>query len=122
MLGLAARARGLGGAAQLLILPSHQLERIPLARLRQLVLPPPVGSGRFRFRRWDKGASVEIVADSANYRGRAKLDRVIWSVTAEFTAAVARLAADRQGSAGAQPPELARLVAVSGALSRSASL
>jgi len=80
----------LDAAAQLLILPSHQLERIPLGRLRQIVLPPPVGSGRFRFRRWNKGASVEIVADSPNYRGRAKLDRVIWSVS-DFTAAVARL-------------------------------
>jgi peptide/nickel transport system substrate-binding protein len=31
------------------------------------------------------------VADSSNYRGRAKLDRVIWSISPEFTAAVTRL-------------------------------
>jgi len=100
----------LDAAAQLLILPSHQLERIPLARLRQLVLPPPVGSGRFRFRRWDKGASVEIVADSANYRGRAKLDRVIWSVTTEFTAAVARLArGDADLFDGLRPEDMSEL-------------
>ena len=82
----------LDAAAQLLILPSHQLERIPFARLRQIQLPPPLGSGRFRFRRWNKGTSVEIVADTANYRGRARLDRVIWSVMTDFTAAVTRLA------------------------------
>ena len=100
----------LDAAAQLLILPSHQLERIPLARLRQIVLPPPVGSGRFRFRRWNKGVDVEIVADSANYRGRAKLDRVIWSVTAEFTAAVARLArGDADLFDGLRPEDMSEL-------------
>lgn len=80
----------LDAAAQLLILPAHQLERIDVAKLRESA-PPPIGTGRFRLRRWDKGSSVEIVADSANYRGRAKLDRVIWSVSPEFTTAVTRL-------------------------------
>jgi peptide/nickel transport system substrate-binding protein len=80
----------LDAAAQLLILPAHQLERIPVARLRQ-ASPPPIGTGRFRLRRWDKGSSVEIVADSSNYRGRARLDRVIWSSSPDFTTAVTRL-------------------------------
>ena len=80
----------LDAAAQLLILPAHQLEGIDVTRLRESA-PPPIGSGRFRLRRWDKGSSVEIIADSANYRGRAKLDRVIWSISPEFTTAVTRL-------------------------------
>ena len=80
----------LDAAAQMLILPAHQLRNIPIARLREAP-PTPVGSGRFRFRRWDKGSSVEIVADSSNYRGRARLDRVIWSISPEFTTAVTRL-------------------------------
>ena len=80
----------LDAAAQLLILPAHQLERIPRQRLRESV-PLPVGSGRFRLRRWDKGTAVEIVADTGNYRGRAILDRVIWSPTPDFNAAFARL-------------------------------
>lgn len=79
----------LDAAAQLLILPAHQLERIPRQRLRERV-PPPIGSGRFRLRR-DNGTAVEIVADTANYRGRAILDRVIWSPTPDFNAAFARL-------------------------------
>ena len=82
--------RFLDAAAQLLILPAHQLERIPLDSLRALA-PPPIGSGRFRFRRWARGASVEIVADTSNYRGRALLDRVIWSISPDFPAAVTRL-------------------------------
>jgi peptide/nickel transport system substrate-binding protein len=82
--------RFLNAAAQLLILPAHQLEKIPLDSLRRGV-PAPIGSGRFRLRKWDKGASVEIVADTSNYRGRARLDRVIWSVSPEVTTAVTRL-------------------------------
>jgi peptide/nickel transport system substrate-binding protein len=82
--------RFLNAAAQLLILPAHQLEKIPLDSLRTGV-PSPIGSGRFRMRKWDKGASVEIVADTSNYRGRATLDRVIWSVSPEFTTAITRL-------------------------------
>ena len=80
----------LDAAAQMLILPAHQLEKIPVDSLRAAALPP-IGSGRFRLRAWNKGASVEIVADTSNYRGRARLDRVIWSVAPEFTTAVTKL-------------------------------
>jgi peptide/nickel transport system substrate-binding protein len=80
----------LDAAAQVLILPAHQLEKIPVEKLRD-VSPPPIGSGRFRFLRRVKGSSVEIVADTSNYRDRAKLDRVIWTITPDFTAAVTRL-------------------------------
>jgi peptide/nickel transport system substrate-binding protein len=79
----------LDAAAQLLILPAHQLERIQVTRLRESA-PSPIGTGRFRLSRRNK-SSVEIVADSSNYRGRAKLDRVIWSFSPDFTTAVTRL-------------------------------
>lgn len=81
----------LDAAAQLLILPAHQLEKLAQSRLREN-LPPPVGSGRFRLRRWEKGVAVELVSDTTNYRGRARLDRAIWSVAPDFTAAVSRVA------------------------------
>ena len=80
----------LDAAAQLLILPAHQLEKIDVTRLRESP-PMPVGTGRFRIGQWHKGSSVEIVADTSNYRGRAKVDRVIWSISPEFTTAVTRL-------------------------------
>jgi peptide/nickel transport system substrate-binding protein len=80
----------LDAAAQSLILPAHQLDTIPVTSLRAS-LPQPIGTGRFRFRRWNKGASVEIVADSANYRGRPKLDRVIWTIAPDYTTALTRL-------------------------------
>jgi peptide/nickel transport system substrate-binding protein len=81
----------LDAAAQLLILPAHQLDTIPPERLRETEAPPPIGSGRFRLRRWDRGASVELVPDTSNYRGRARLGRAIWTVTPDFTTAVTRL-------------------------------
>jgi peptide/nickel transport system substrate-binding protein len=80
----------LDAAAQLLILPAHQLEQRSPGRIAE-DLPPPIGSGRFRLQRWNKGTSVEVVADTANYRGRPNLDRVIWSVTPDHAAGVARL-------------------------------
>lgn len=80
----------LDAAAQMLILPAHQLEKIPVDSLRERTLSP-IGTGRFRLRKWNKGASVEIVADTSNYRGRPRLDRVIWSVSPEFTTAVTML-------------------------------
>jgi len=80
----------LDASAQLLILPAHQLETIPVDSLIEGP-PPPIGTGRFRLRKWNKGASVEIIADTSNFRGRAKLDRVIWSVAPEFTAALTKL-------------------------------
>jgi peptide/nickel transport system substrate-binding protein len=79
----------LDAAAQTLVLPEHQLDTVPVAKLREAALPP-IGSGRFRFRRWQKGSSVEIVADSANYRGRARLDRVIWTIAPDYTTALTR--------------------------------
>ena len=99
----------LDAAAQMLILPAHQLEKLPVSRLRDSP-PPPIGTGRFRLRRWDKGAAVEIVADTSNYRGRARLDRVIWSVTPDFTAAVTRLAGGDADLFDALRPENVREV------------
>jgi peptide/nickel transport system substrate-binding protein len=80
----------LDAAAQMLILPAHQLESLRLDALRQNP-PAPVGTGRFRLRKWDKDASVELVADTSNFRGRARLDRVIWSVAPDNQVALTRL-------------------------------
>lgn len=100
----------LDAAAQLLILPAHQLEKIPVDSLRQGT-PWPIGTGRFRLRKWDKGASVEIVADTSNYRGRARLNRVIWSVAPEFQTAVTRLLGGEADMFDALRPENLRQLA-----------
>jgi len=77
----------------LAVVPEHVLGTIPRRDLpTSPVLRSPVGSGRFRFVRWDAGYRIELVADTANWRGRPKLDRVIWSITGDPASLVTGLA------------------------------
>lgn len=72
--------------------PSHLLGSVPLAQLAEAPFArQPVGSGRFRFARWDAGQRIEIIADTTHVRGRALLDRVIWSIAPDFGAATVKL-------------------------------
>src|SRR5688572_21849126 len=74
------------------ILPEHALGEARGPALRSASLArAPIGSGRFRFVRWNAGASLEIAADTANYRGRPGLDRVIVTIAPDFNAALTRL-------------------------------
>lgn len=76
------------------ILPEHLLRDIPVKSLSSSQFARhPIGSGRFRFARWDGGSRLEIVSDSNNYRGRARLDRVIWLVSPDMSAAATRVLA-----------------------------
>ncbi|MBY0491496.1 MAG: peptide ABC transporter substrate-binding protein [Gemmatimonadaceae bacterium] len=74
------------------VLPSHLLDSVPLTRLAESAFGrAPVGTGRFRFVRWDPKQRIEIASDTANYRGRAKLDRVVWTYVPDFGAATVKL-------------------------------
>lgn len=74
------------------ILPEHLLHDIPVKSLASSQFARhPIGSGRFKFGRWDGGSRIEIVSDTNNYRGRAKLDRVVWLVTPDMSSATTRL-------------------------------
>jgi len=74
------------------VLPEHLLGREPRAALeRSSFARSPVGSGRFRFARWVPGQTLEMIADTGHYRGRPKLDRVMFSVAPDFTAASTKL-------------------------------
>lgn len=53
----------------------------------------PVGSGRFRFARWEPGVRLEVTADTSHWAGRPLLDRVIWTVNSDAVAAAGQLAA-----------------------------
>jgi peptide/nickel transport system substrate-binding protein len=68
-------------AYQVVIIPEHVYGGIPAQQMRTSpVARTPIGSGRFRFVRWDQAKRIELVADTGNYRGRAKLDRIIIAV------------------------------------------
>ena len=74
------------------ILPEHAVGASRGIALRSAAIArEPVGSGRFRFVRWNPGAALEVAADTANYRGRPNLDRVIMTIAADGNAALTRL-------------------------------
>ncbi|MEQ1690513.1 MAG: peptide ABC transporter substrate-binding protein [Gemmatimonas sp.] len=76
------------------ILPSHLLASLPDSALVNAPFGrQPVGTGRFRFAQWEAGSRLEIIADTANARGRAKLDRVIWTFVSDLGAATVKLSA-----------------------------
>jgi len=76
------------------VLPRHLLDSIPRSRLASSGFArAPVGSGPFRFVRWDANASIEVAADTAHFLGRPRLDRVVWRVVPDPAAAVAALLA-----------------------------
>lgn len=79
-------------AAKMLILPRHIFGATPPDSLRSFASRmSPVGSGRYRFVKWDHGSRLELRAVSPHHRGRPGPDRVIWSITPEYQSAVTRL-------------------------------
>jgi len=77
---------------QMSILPGHVLAGITGQALRTSgPARAPIGSGRFRFVRWRAGGALELAADTANYRRRPHLDRVVLTIAPDFNTALARV-------------------------------
>lgn len=75
-------------ASQMEIMPEHVYGSMAPGQLRTSDIGRrPIGSGRFRFVQWQPGVRLELVADTANYHGRPKLDRVILTSTDPATSA-----------------------------------
>ena len=99
------------------VVPRHLLDSVPRAKLAASAFARnPVGSGRFRFRSWQAGQQLEIAADPENYRGRAHLDRVIWTIAPEFGATTIRLVTGDADFLEMLTPEAAAQVAGNGSL------
>jgi peptide/nickel transport system substrate-binding protein len=79
---------------QLPPVPEHVYGKVPVAELRTSeVTRNPVGSGRFRFMRYEPNVRLELVADTANFLGRPKIDRVIFMLGQAPTSAAASVLA-----------------------------
>ena len=73
------------------VLPEHVYRDIPRNQLnRANVSTVFVGSGPFRLANFEPSVRLELIADTANYRGRPNLDRVIWGMTTDAGANIAQ--------------------------------
>lgn len=97
----------------LLILPSHLLASLPDSALANAPFGrAPVGTGRFRFVKWDAGSRLELQSDTSNFRGRAVLDRVIFSFVGDAGAAIVKLVAGEADVLdGVRPENVAQITA-----------
>src|SRR4051812_4237487 len=96
---------------QVYIIPEHVFQGVSGEQLRTSDLARKgIGSGRFRLGRWDAGQRIELVADTANYRGRPKLDRVIWSIVPDAGAAFAQLMGGQADLLEYVPPDQVHLL------------
>jgi peptide/nickel transport system substrate-binding protein len=79
-------------ASQLIPLPAHIVDTIPSGQLRRSAfVAAPVGSGRFRFVSREPNVRVELAAFEEHYRGRPRLDRLVFTVTPEAATGLARV-------------------------------
>lgn len=92
---------------QLHVLPEHVLKDVARDKLETVdVGTKLIGSGRFRLARFEPGVRIELVADTSNYRGRAKLDRVVWAMAADGGAAVTQLFSGQADVLENIPPDM----------------
>jgi peptide/nickel transport system substrate-binding protein len=97
---------------QIAIVPQHILGSVsPQALKTADVARAGIGSGRFRLARWTAGQTLELVADTTNYRGRPGLDRVLLSIASDGQAAAARFMAGDADLLEHVPPPLAEKLA-----------
>lgn len=76
------------------VVPEHRLGSIPRDKLGESAeASNPLGSGPFRFVRWERSSLLELEADTAGWRPRPLLDRIILSVSPDPTAATTRVLA-----------------------------
>ena len=79
---------------QVIPVPEHVYGKVPVRELGTSdVVRNPVGSGQFRLGKYEPNIRVELVADTANFLGRPKLDRVIFTLAQAPTAAAQQVLA-----------------------------
>ena len=78
------------------ILPAHLLRSVPRDQWKTAAFGrQPVGSGPYKFVRWQSAQSIELVADSTFFLGRPGIRRLIWRFTPNLQVAVTQVIADQ---------------------------
>ena len=102
-------------ATNLMMLPKHLLEGLPRDALAASApAQEPIGSGPYRVAKWERGASLELVADTANVEGRPTLDRLVFRPVADANAAARSVVAGEADFTENLRPEGMALVAPGG--------
>ena len=98
--------------SQMQIIPKHIFGIIPRDSLRGAAADiKPIGSGRYRFVTWKRGESIELVADSENYRGSPKINRLMWRIFSSQESAARALLANEVDVLDVLRPENVRDIA-----------
>jgi len=97
----------------LIPLPAHQLAAIADTSLHDAPeVRAPIGSGPFKFVSWTPRARIELAANETYYRGRPKLDGVVFSVAAQGATVAAKLfSGEADFLEQLSPPDFAQLPA-----------
>lgn len=90
---------------QLYIMPPGVLKAKP-----ESLVETPVGTGPFKLARWVKGQQIVLEANSDYWRGRPKVNRIIFKAVPEASARVAALQAGQADLILNVPPELVDLL------------
>ena len=78
------------------ILPAHLLRSVPRDQWKTAAFGrQPVGSGPYKFVRWQAAQSIELVADSTFFLGRPGIRRLIWRFTPDLQVGVTQVVADQ---------------------------
>jgi len=78
------------------ILPAHLLRSVPRDQWKTAPFGrQPVGSGPYRFVRWQSEQSIELEADSTFFLGRPGIRRLIWRFTPNLQVGVTQVIADQ---------------------------
>jgi len=100
-------------STEMRIFPEHVYGKVAPAQLRTSpILEHPVGSGRFRLARWVRGSTIELASNEQHYRTPARLDRVIWTISPDYSAASTRfLAGEADYLENLRPPLIPKAAA-----------
>src|ERR1700752_3422855 len=78
------------------VLPAHLLRSVPRDQWKTAPFGrQPVGSGPYRFVRWQSAQSIELEADSTFFLGRPGIRRLIWRFTPNLQVGVTQVIADQ---------------------------
>lgn len=99
----------------LTVMPKHVLEAVDRTKLAESAFAQaPVGSGPYRFVKWDRGAGIEVIADTTRTTRRGITDRLLFRYVADLNAGARSVTAGEADFVEGMRPEGLTLVKADG--------